>query len=1252
MTGQSGATSDRAYETVTDDEVARKELDEIRYRRHEAATSGRAEQCTDPGSDDEIRTSLTGLAFSGGGIRSGAICLGVLKALRRTRLLWFFDYLSTVSGGGYAGAYLSSAALCTTRAGALKYANRETPDAENSKPSESESSSSDMATQDDSHRVLKALHGGEEQSERMQDFIFGGHYLIRTRRFLNRYLIGTLMLWTLTLSGLAFLALLLSLLFRSMDAEQGRDFFAGIGFKGDIYRGFFPAFGLAVLWAICWSISYFRDGSQANGKRASYILTLLILSVGVAVAALLGNGEFGGIVLAQTTGFFTQDHLQELARLAVYGLVGVGLLPYLRPSRLIQSGARPRKTRERVVFAISSRVLVYGVPFLLVSWFARENVSGWSETRTTPRTMEKAIENAAVNERNAAVSKPGSNRNKTIAIVDAEVKDWGKKAWAPIWSELKIAHDQHRKSPSEFRGAAKSSRLLHPGVFLWSRLRSIKISPESSQQLFQSSFEDSFAILDGKIELLHKLQQRNPIPSEKPNTLIERAAIRTYALATWIPDWWSDSPTWDEVPSKYGNGPNNSIRALTNLRQNIRDTREAMTAHLDNQLKTPLLRRCNWELRVPELKEESGEDAAKQLRDAIREAELFYVAHNITETADQSEWDSAMWLRFSRLNRNLLARAYPGTIITDPNVVFASAVQQPDQAWRWHWLLCAGAVFLISALVVNVNATGLHGFYSRGLAENWIEPVPGLGRDIPLARLATTSEGLPYHLILASVHWIGRRQKQSGDLQRDKFLFSKLFCGCQKTGYVDSKDYMTGSITLPDAIAVSGAAVSPVQQGNPLVRALLWLANVRLGQWMENPQFVSSLPDGIKRIARHSPITPLRLLACSWRRAEERPHYFVSDGGHHENLGVGALFKRRCRFILSIDAGQDQDYEFSDVATLIRWARVKHGVILEPVPVSPVSESNDRSLPNDMEAWNQVSPQKSESRLEETRLTERHFILLRIRYPDRPSEEGAWLAYVKASLTGDEPVDLIRYAEMDEDFPHNSTADQFYDPDRFESYRQLGEHLIESVVKELPASMNEELCNETDTYVKALIQRMSGSDTQASVQDDSDDDSEIEETVRKAVEILGDSDAELNERQHSASVLSCHLKRPAAVKALIDALGDSEALLTNIVLDILRDIDPAEITVFYEADRGINDARSAVREQVCRLLADVLLEVEAYPSTELVTRLIEIARGGGRGSRKPERQAALFALNACRQRIASAEQRVEVDELIAGAAKA
>lgn len=43
----------------------------------------------------------TGLAFSGGGIRSGALCSGVLRRLLQKKVV--IDYLSTVSGGGYTG---------------------------------------------------------------------------------------------------------------------------------------------------------------------------------------------------------------------------------------------------------------------------------------------------------------------------------------------------------------------------------------------------------------------------------------------------------------------------------------------------------------------------------------------------------------------------------------------------------------------------------------------------------------------------------------------------------------------------------------------------------------------------------------------------------------------------------------------------------------------------------------------------------------------------------------------------------------------------------------------------------------------------------------------------------------------------------------------------------------------------------------------------------------------------------------------
>jgi hypothetical protein len=57
--------------------------------------------------DDEGGTR--GLALSGGGIRSAATCIGAMQALNIHGRLNSFDYLSTVSGGGYAGACLSAA---------------------------------------------------------------------------------------------------------------------------------------------------------------------------------------------------------------------------------------------------------------------------------------------------------------------------------------------------------------------------------------------------------------------------------------------------------------------------------------------------------------------------------------------------------------------------------------------------------------------------------------------------------------------------------------------------------------------------------------------------------------------------------------------------------------------------------------------------------------------------------------------------------------------------------------------------------------------------------------------------------------------------------------------------------------------------------------------------------------------------------------------------------------------------------------
>ncbi|MEO5337740.1 MAG: patatin-like phospholipase family protein [Magnetospirillum sp. WYHS-4] len=67
-----------------------------------AALCERRRQAGRPAEED-----LAGLAISGGGIRSASFALGVIQALHRFGLFKRFDYLSTVSGGGYTGSCLT-----------------------------------------------------------------------------------------------------------------------------------------------------------------------------------------------------------------------------------------------------------------------------------------------------------------------------------------------------------------------------------------------------------------------------------------------------------------------------------------------------------------------------------------------------------------------------------------------------------------------------------------------------------------------------------------------------------------------------------------------------------------------------------------------------------------------------------------------------------------------------------------------------------------------------------------------------------------------------------------------------------------------------------------------------------------------------------------------------------------------------------------------------------------------------------------
>ena len=74
---------------------------------------------------------------------------------------------------------------------------------------------------------------------------------------------------------------------------------------------------------------------------------------------------------------------------------------------------------------------------------------------------------------------------------------------------------------------------------------------------------------------------------------------------------------------------------------------------------------------------------------------------------------------------------------------------------------------------------------------------------------------------------------------------------------------------------------------------------------------------------------------------DRREWVYLSDGGHFENLGIYELVRRRCRFIIACDAGQDGAVTFGDLGNAIEKCRSDFGVDIE-IDVSKIRPAPGR----------------------------------------------------------------------------------------------------------------------------------------------------------------------------------------------------------------------------------------------------------------------------------------------------------------------
>jgi len=350
------------------------------------------------------------------------------------------------------------------------------------------------------------------------------------------------------------------------------------------------------------------------------------------------------------------------------------------------------------------------------------------------------------------------------------------------------------------------------------------------------------------------------------------------------------------------------------------------------------------------------------------------------------------------------------------------------------WAACIAGT-LIMAARVDINEFSLNAFYRSRLVRCYLGATrfrPGErqpqnftgfddGDDIELTEMTAACGTVgPLHIINCALNLGGSSDLALHTRHSASFTLSPLHCGtcyrsreqsgvARELGYVVTNQYggRFGTPTLGQAISVSGAAASPNMgyHTSPVVSFLLTVFNVRLGWWFPNPQ--------ASAIEYPSPHFSLRYLFKElFGGADDKSRFLmISDGGHFENLAAYELVRRRCRIVIISDAECDPDLKFEGLGTLMRMCEVDFGVRIM-IDVEPIRRAAGA-------AW-----------------STNRYAVGRIVYG--PGEPDGILLYLKASMTGREDTAILQYKSSHGAFPHETTGDQFYGEDQFESYRSLG----------------------------------------------------------------------------------------------------------------------------------------------------------------------------------------------------------------------
>lgn len=306
-----------------------------------------------------------------------------------------------------------------------------------------------------------------------------------------------------------------------------------------------------------------------------------------------------------------------------------------------------------------------------------------------------------------------------------------------------------------------------------------------------------------------------------------------------------------------------------------------------------------------------------------------------------------------------------------------------------------------------------------------LSALTGWLRDIFLNRLEAVAPR-PLHVINIALDLVTGHNIAWQNRKTRPFTVSPLHCGNMGLGYRPSEDYggstfLNKSLSLGTALTISGVPriSSTGSDTSGLTNLLFTIFNLRSGWWLSNPG-----PAGDRTYRHPSPTLafgPFIAEAFGMTDASY-PYVNLSAGENFESLGLYEMVFRRCHSILVVDSTSDPGFTFGELSNSIHKIRSVLGIDIE-LDLTKLHQQTERGVSQ----W--------------------HHAIGKIRY-DKADDTAlaGTLIYLKPSLTSDEPSNISEYAARHRGFPHEIRTDAYLNDTQFEYYSQLGEHIAWEVL--------------------------------------------------------------------------------------------------------------------------------------------------------------------------------------------------------------